>query len=315
MLDYTICYREYCSISDSFFAARSYDFFWAALTDDDRSRVLYEKVGASTKRWLVLPEYGYNASDIPTGSHAPVGVADEAEFIRELIDSSGLTRSSRICIDITGLLAPYLLFLLRALVSHGIVNIEVVYAEPGQYLQSEETKFSGEDVRTVRQVYGFEGSHIADTAKDILILGAGYDHQLLKMVATAKEGARAIQLFGLPALRPDMYQQNILRANRAADALGRGAGAHQDNFLVPAHDPFTTASFLSSLAEEYDFTNLYLCPLATKAQVLGFGIFYITECVGKAVSILYPFCGTFPRKTSVGIGRIWIYTAELDLTR
>ncbi len=163
-----------------------------------------------------IPEYKFPSQLLPEGSFAANDAADEAAYISAFIDSAELENTTRICIDITGVLAPYLLFLLRALAHRGVSTVEVLYAEPGQYLESEETKFSGEDVRGVRQVYGFEGSHITNTSKDLLVVGAGYDHQLLKMIATAKEGARAIELFGMPALRADMYQQNILRASRAA---------------------------------------------------------------------------------------------------
>ena len=30
-----------------------------------------------------------------------------------------------------------------------------------------------------------------------------------------------------------------------------------------------------------EITNLYLCPVSTKVQVLGFGLYHLTECVGK----------------------------------
>jgi hypothetical protein len=314
MIDYTICYREQLFSGDHYFNSQSFDFFCAAFTDDERARTLFDKIVATQKRWVILPEYGFSLGEIPAQSYVPAKTADEADFITGFLDALGIQPSSRICIDITGFLAPYLLFLLRALAARGITCLELLYSEPGSYLDSEETQFSSENVHSVRQVYGYEGPHSADTSKDILILGAGYDHQLLKIVASTKEGARTIQLFGLPALRPDMYQQNILRANRAADALGRPPGEHPDNLLLPAHDPFTTATILSKLVEERQFTNLYLCPLSTKPQVVGFGIFYINECLDKPISILYPFCSSFPKKTSVGVGRIWAYTAELNLS-
>jgi len=312
MVDYTICYKEQLQ-PDAYFAAHTFDLFCAALTSDDRAHILFDKANAHRKQWLVLPEYKFNSAEIPQGSYTHDIGTGEADYIAGFLDAAGLTPNSKLCIDITGLLAPYLLFLLRALAAKKIFNFEVLYAEPGKYLESEETKFSGEVVREVRQVYGFEGSHIPDTSGDLLVLGAGYDHQLLKMVAMSKEGARVVEIFGMPALRADMYQENILRASRASAALGRGAGDHQDNHLVPAHDPFMTATTLSKISESSRFTNLYLCPLATKPQVLGFGIYYLHECLNKPVSIVYPFCDVFPQKTSVGIGRVWCYSAELEL--
>jgi hypothetical protein len=50
---------------------------------------------------------------------------------------------------------------------------------------------------------------------------------------------------------------------------------------------------------------------AAKPQALGFTVFYLTECRGKAVSMLYPICRTHSRKTSERISRIWKYVVEL----
>ena len=60
-----------------------------------------------------------------------------------------------------------------------------------------------------------------------------------------------------------------------------------------------------------DITNLYLCPLATKAQALGFTIYYLTECKEKEVSMIYPICHSHSRETSKGVSRIWKYVVEL----
>jgi hypothetical protein len=313
MIDYGICYKQQLTLTDPYFTTQHFDTFVAAFTADERSHVLFDKIDASHKQWIVFPEYGFQQPEYPAGAFVGPAGADEAHFTTTFLDTL-VANSDHICVDITGFLAPYLLFLIRSIAARGITTFEMLYAEPGRYLKSEETRFSGEEVRVVRQVYGFEGTHVPDTTKDLLVVGAGYDHQLMKMVATTKEGARPIQIFGLPALQPDMYQQNILRASRAAEALGgKGVGEHADNHLLPAHCPFTTATFLSQLIRDTQFTNLYLCPLATKPQVAGFGIFYVTECLTKPVSILYPFCASFPRQTSDGIGRLWAYTVELDL--
>jgi hypothetical protein len=313
MIDYTISYRQSVLPNDYHLSQPKFDFFLAAYTLDDRTSAVFHDIQADQKRWLILPEYSFAGSEVPSGAYWGNDGCDEAEFINTLLDSLSIGPGARICIDITGVIAPYVLFALRAILDRGVRQLELIYAEPKSYLRSEETKFSGEDVRIVRQVLGFEGSHTADTSNDVLILGAGYDHELLKVVAAAKEGARSIQFLGLPALQPDMYQQNVLRASRAAEALGRSAGAHHDNLLVPAHDPFMTATYLSLIAEREKYTNLYLCPLSTKPQAAGFALFYLVECLGKPVSILYPFCGSFPKRTSTGTARVWTYTIDFEI--
>ena len=63
--------------------------------------------------------------------------------------------------------------------------------------------------------------------------------------------------------------------------------------------------------EKKGIINTYLCPLATKPQALGFTLFYLTECQNEAVSIIYPFCRSHAKETSVGISKISKYTLEL----
>ncbi|MGI4830436.1 MAG: hypothetical protein ACRYFU_19880 [Janthinobacterium lividum] len=315
MIDYTISHRSHYASSAELPACGHYDIFIAAYTEDDRARQIYDNVESTRKVWIILPEYQFSGT-LPVEERLEAGEAtNEAEFFSDLVQQLGLRAGIRLAIDISGLLAPYLLFLIRRLTALGIVNIDVLYAEPARYIEREETQFSDEIVSEVRQVFGYQGAHTTDTNADVLIVGCGYDHQLLKSVAEAKEGCRTIQMFGLPALKPDMYQQNILRAMRASESMGRGAGEHPNNHFVPAHDPFRVATFLSTLHSKEKFTNLYLCPLATKPQILGFGLFYVTECVSEPVSILYPICNSFPARTSTGVGRIWRYCTEFDFVK
>ena len=89
----------------------------------------------------------------------------------------------------------------------------------------------------VRQVVGYEGQHVTDTSRDVLIIGAGYDDKLIAEVAEHKDQARKIQLFGLPSLRADMYQENVLRAHLAESAVGTPIHDEASNFFAPANDP------------------------------------------------------------------------------
>ena len=85
--------------------------------------------------------------------------------------------------------------------------------------------------------------------------------------------------------------------------------------FAPAYDPFVTASVLHrtnlGIHAKQGISNLYLSPLATKAQVLGFAIYYLHECVGAPVSIVFPFSRTYARETTRGLTRVWKYTVEL----
>ena len=88
-------------------------------------------------------------------------------------------------------------------------------------------------------------------------------------------------------------------------------------FFAPANDPFVAASVLQKIVDRRNagegITNLYLCPLSTKAHVLGFTLFYLTEWRNAAASIIFPFEEKYNQNTSKGIVRIWKYTVELPL--
>jgi hypothetical protein len=295
---------------------QEWDIFLSAFNSSERVRLISERVKAPIRYWLALPEYHYEPADLPrTGEQYTAPAGDEAQFVSQLIELLPSLSSKRIVVDITGFISHYVIVLLSLLNKAGVVSCDVIYGEPERYLQSERTRFSDEAVMEVRQIAGFEGIHTTDTDDDLLILNVGFDARLVAEVANFKENARKIQLFGMPSLRPDMYQQGLLRAYRVADAMGPDA-AHPQHFrFAPAHDPFLTASTLSELVRHHrkksPRSNVYLTPLSTKAQALGFSVYYLRECQNTATSILYPFCRSYMRETSEGLSGAWLYHVEL----
>lgn len=73
-------------------------------------------------------------------------------------------------------------------------------SEPSFYVERENTGFSLGSVGTVRQVAGFEGLVNSDTSRDLLIVGAGFEYELIAEVAEDKDDAKKLVLFGLPSL-------------------------------------------------------------------------------------------------------------------
>ena len=114
-----------------------------------------------------------------------------------------------------------------------------------------------------------KGHTIQDTSNDLLIIGAGYDHPLIAHAAEFKSNARKLQVLGFPSLRPDMYQENVLQVQKAAEHVG-GRGDGMDTVFVPANDPFNTALKLHNVVEQFSktkpITNLYLCPIFHKGH-------------------------------------------------
>jgi hypothetical protein len=316
MNDYSIFYKNELPVEKPW-DGMEWDLFISAYNTSERVQKVFDKANAKAKHWLIQPDYEIEESDYPSsGEKFSYSMHDESEFIRAYFKEAKLENleSLSICIDITGFIKPYMMFLIRLLFHLQVKKIDVIYSEPAQYSEKDKTKFSDEFVKEIRQVIGFSGKHSVDTSNDILIIGSGYDDKLISKIAANKNKTRKIQLFGLPSLRPDMYQENILRAHKAADAVEGGAGDEPDNYFAPANDPFITANALADILDcersENQVTNVYLCPLATKPQALGFTIFYLTECLKLPVSIIYPYCQEHDQQTSHGISRIWKYVVE-----
>ena len=315
MIDYTAMYKDELPVEGDWPAGARWDIFISAYTAAERIQSVYDKVAAGSKYWLVFPEYAFTAAEYPDGAFVSV-TRDEAEYVKAFWDGSiGDVAGQTVGIDITGFIRPYLIFLLRWLVERGVRRFDALYTEPVIYTKREHTRFSDEAVVEVRQIAGFEGTHNPDTSNDYLIIGAGYDHQLIAQVAENKEFSKKIQIFGLPSLRADMYQENVLQAYRAEEAVGRHTGDESNSYFAPANDPFVTSSTLRDIVNRIKarkpITNLYLSPLATKPQVLGFALYYLTDRRNSATSLIFPFCESYNRETTKGLSRIWKYTVEL----
>lgn len=313
-VDYTVFYkRKY--IKDDL-SGLAWDVFISAFNDSQRVTDVYEIVVAKEKHWLIMPDYNYAESECPENSFRCQPDLTEDEYIINFFNKNPkLLNSKKICIDITGFMRPHLIFMFRYFVSKGIEFVDVIYSDPVSYKKKERTSFTKDKVYNVRQIRGCEGYHVPDTKNDILIIGAGYDHKLIASAADNKAKARKLQLYGFPSLHADMYQENIINAYVAEDALGGGFLDENRSYYAPANDPFVTASVLSQIVKEHEkneiITNLYLSPLSTKAQTLGFIIYYLWECMDKSVSIIFPFCQEYNRETSVGLSKIWHYKVEL----
>lgn len=321
-IDYTIFYKSELPIEGSWRQEKPWDIFLSAFNSSERVKRCFDMASSREKHWLLLPEYEYNHTEHPaSGSVFVCQRGSEADQVQNYFKEAGLCpKGLRICVDITGFMRPQLIFLARFLAESGVGKVEMIYSEPERYPQKEHTRFSDGQVMEVRQVAGYEGNHSADDSNDVMIIGAGYDHRLISHVAENKGHARKLQILGLPSLRPDMYQENVLKADLASEETGTmGMERHRTsaNYFVPANDPFVTAQVLSDIVREPSVaipnpTNLYLSPLSTKPQALGFALFYLSERRETSTSIIFPFCKTYSRETSVGLSRIWKYVVEFD---
>lgn len=292
--------------------SREWDFFISSYNDSERVRRTFHNVGAREKRWVVIPEYLYERSVVPENSLYFGGEYSEAELVSNMFERLGIGRgfSGRLCIDITGFLAPHILFIVAYLRGLGISECDFIYSEPLFYRSGERTQFSFGKV-FVRLVNGYEGVSNPESSRDFLIVGVGYESSLMSQVFVTKDGATPVHLHALPSLSSDMYQNSMI----CLDKVSSGALPDAQNFYCPANDPFSVATVVSEIVrsiKKHDPTNIYLCPLATKPQALGFSLSYWKDLSDGLAKIIFPFAESYARDVATGVGKTWLYSVSID---
>lgn len=280
--------------------------------------------GTTTKIWALHSEYGFGPGELPQGTVVSSVGLNEAEFsdalIQELESRTGQPIGlHRLVVDITGFMRPELVCLVQRLRDRGAKAVDFLYIEPMRYQSKGWTTFSRGSVRRVRQVLSCEGASTIDSDRDVLLLGTGYDDVLMSSVANHKRQAKKRLLMGFPSLAPDMYQENVWRVSRSSEEIGSEAlMAREEHLFAPANDPFVTAQVVSAaVADAFGrgaAGHVYLSPLGTKVQALGFALFYAMECLGRGtrVSVLLPFTDSYEKRTSEGFSRTWRYSVDLQ---
>lgn len=256
-----------------------WELFISAYNSSDRVKSVFDIAKAKNKHWLIFPEYEYAPHEYPAGDVFYDPSREESEFFYNYLNwANCLNDVTSLCIDITGFMRPHLLHLVMLLKHLNIKKFDVLYTEPSRYAKKEETEFSGGPVTIVRPISGYEGIHSDNNENDLLLLNVGYDHELIKQVGEYKDYTNVSTLWGFPSLRADMFQESVLRASKASESVFSKDWKNHQHYAL-ASDPFSTASILSDIYINYNqkkpITNLYLSPLATKPQALGFAIFYI----------------------------------------
>ncbi len=282
-----------------------YDRFIGAYTLAERVQALARLVPAHEKHLLAFDEYRFLAADL-NQQCIPMIQGNEAAVIDSYLTNHPLQPGTKIAEDITGFIRPHLLFLLKRLYEFGLQFVDLYYAEPKAYTGGSRTVFSYGRIDEVRQVAGYAGSHTSTLADEMLIVGCGYDTRLIRAVAQDKLRARKIRMFPFPALQPHMYQENRIQVHSCQDDFE----PYQDHIFAPAYDPFATAMAIERFVKTYsgNISDLFFCPLATKAQVVGFGLFYLEHASQfPASSIVFPVASQYSKETGRGLAEVWQY--------
>lgn len=309
--------------------SKHYELFISAYTQESMLKDVYNSVDSKEKIWIVFPDYCFSDNDLKEVyeskyfSYKSDLASNELEMsiIDKFITDSNLTsfKNTEICIDLTGFVKPYMIYLLYSLKNLGFSSVDVIYAEPKSYKNKDETSFSQAQVLNVRSINGFD-SRNDDGADDLFIINAGYDHNLIRQISGYRKNVKNREvLLGFPSLQPIMYQENIYNLIRASDELGID---HErfNPILAPANDPFETARVIDNFVESYtkkkhDVKNIYLSPLATKPQALGMLLFYFYESEklkqkGIDIKLIYPFTGGYSPSPGKEFFKVNVYNIE-----
>ena len=313
--DYAVGVRH---VVDSEWLSKSHwDYFVSAYNDSERVKSVFDMVSAEKKLFVILEEYNYSddeLGDIPKSEILRVRGcgSDESEVASQIINELNIPEKAKVCIDMTGFMRPHIFSIFDLFSGLGVDFVDFIYAEPSMYEKKENTTFSSGDVLAVRQISGFHGIHEDDDAEEVLIVGVGYDNQLISRVINDKESAKVFKIISFPSLSPDMYQQGLLCLERCS--LSDDDRDNSQSVFSPANDAFSVASEASrlyrGLKEKGKLQNFYLCSLSTKPQSLGFAIFYHYELRDEPCSVIFPYSQYYKRETSAGIGNIWRYRVE-----
>lgn len=317
MIEYSMFYRRSISVGRIAKELPTFDVFISAYNSSDRVSRVFQDVGAKRKYWLLHPEYCYSPLEEPVG-HTIIrpGSSDEITQVNEIVASLGGVAALpglELCVDITGFMRHVLVFLVAKLAHCKVKKVTFLYSEPVSYMRQEDTPFSTKTSGLVRPIRGMAGVNSVNE-KDHLVIGVGYDHKLISEVVNNKDDAEVYPVFGFPSLGADMYQQSALRASESGDVALSGKWVSNRTF-APANDPFSTAAIVRGIVSKVDLTpgspNIYLAPLSTKAQTLGFALYWQLEGrIRGGVTLLMPECTTYSRETSLGLKRLWSYEAE-----
>ncbi|SFR56946.1 hypothetical protein SAMN04488591_2045 [Microbacterium azadirachtae] len=317
-IEYAAFYRGKITLTE--LGDHRFDLFLSSLNKSVRVRTLEQAITATRKLWIVHDEYCYTEAelsglDVAYAPHSHSPAESWAQILSGLgnpVNLAGLDLG----IDITGMMRPHIAMLPYALAKAGAQTVTVFYSDPDSYVSGERTEFTRGPVRHVGLIPGMEGGHsITTSPRDALIIGAGYDNDLVKAVADDKPNAEHVILLGLPSLQPHMYQESVLKLEVASESI-------QDYYLrdarifAPASDPFATAQVISDKVHALgELDHLYLTAVGAKPQVLGFAWYYWCEAAGTHTSFLFPFADGYERQTSNGIATIHEYRLELDAVR
>lgn len=292
-----------------------YDMFFSAYDGCERTMSMFEKISTKRlKQWLIFPQYQVPIEKRPEHCFYCEELGED-DYVSSFISSikSNLRSNTKICIDCTGFIIPHLLLLISRLHRLNIKNIDIIYSEPDTYINAENTVFTN-TANAPEHICGFSAVSENVGGKNILIVNAGYNNELINIVAQDK-GKCDYKYFitSFPSLQADMYQQNLIQLHKCKQTIGE---KNVKYLKAPAYDPFITAQKIQDTIDdilkiENNVSYIHLAPLSTKPQAIACALVYIWNKDKLPINIIYPRSMTYKLGHADGVKRTWKYTIEL----
>jgi hypothetical protein len=287
----------------------NFDYFISSYTHEERIQIVYETIEANIKIWILFPEYNIKKFEdcFQPDTYEPY---DESSFMINFFEKyPDILKSNSICIDITGFIIPYLVFMIKYLQVNNVHNFTLIYSEPEDYKLKEDTKFIDGDVLEIRGIHGFDGGMIANSKEELLLISLGFESKLLSEVMNKKSatGYRYF-IYGFPSLAPEMYQQSVLKNSRVISEI-----SNQKTSFGSSYDIFQFAEKLDDIysREKNNYNFITLCPLGTKAQAVGMVTFLLCSNLEENSCLLYPFANSYDPCPSSGFSKLHLFNLEL----
>ncbi|XDD52188.1 hypothetical protein AB3N59_19725 [Leptospira sp. WS92.C1] len=188
MKDYSILFKESVEVDsgvsvERVFEFEEWDFLISTFNHSERVKTTFNSIKAKEKIWLTAPEYRYPLEDLPFDSFISEEIQEDSyvnAFFEKYIHKF---KNKKVCLDISGMMRQTILYIMYYMMKVKHSKFDIIYSEPNSYVKKEETEFSDGNVAEVRPIRGYEGSINSKADNDLLIIGAGYDFNLIEGVS------------------------------------------------------------------------------------------------------------------------------------
>ena len=209
-----------------------------------------------------------------------------------------------IIVDMSVMVKPYFLLLLKHLSMVRTNRIGFIYTEPESYDTFD--TFTKGTIAT-QDIPGFSGKKTL-SKKDALALMLGFEGNRAMSVSNEINPELTIPINGFPSFQPKFKDDSIVQNKE----LLKDDVIFKNLKFAPAYDPFETQHTLNEIYEEYsnDF-NISIAPLGSKPMALGAGFFALEH---DDCRVIYPYPQKYFPKSSRGWRQSWLYVAQIEGT-